>query len=146
MAKKTSAIDLATYPARLFPGLVFLNSGLGKRGLDEEGAKGLQDFAGVALPFVKKLEPTTFGKLLSTAEIVTGAALLTPFVPNVVAGTALAGFGAGFTAMYLRTPGLTEEGSVKPTQDGLPMAKDTWLLGTGLALMLSGAKAFAAKK
>lgn len=127
--------NFALYPARVFPGLVFLNSGIGKLGIDEEGAKGLQDFAGTALPFVKKVPAKIFGRVLAGAEVATAAALLTPLVPNRVAGAALTAFGAGFTAMYLRTPGLTEEGSVRPTDQGLPMLKDTWLLGTGLALM-----------
>lgn len=127
--------NFALYPARVFPGLVFLNSGIGKLGIDEEGGKGLQDFAGTALPFVKKVPAKIFGRVLAGAEVATAAALLTPLVPNRVAGAALTAFGAGFTAMYLRTPGLTEEGSVRPTDQGLPMLKDTWLLGTGLALM-----------
>ena len=127
--------NFSLYPARVFPGLVFLNSGIGKLGIDEDGAKGLQDFAGTALPFVKKIPAKTFGRVLAGSEVATAAALLTPLVPNKVAGAALTAFGAGFTAMYLRTPGLTENGSVRPTDQGLPMLKDTWLLGTGLALL-----------
>ncbi len=127
----------ATYAARFFPGAFFLYSGLNKRKADSETAKGLQEFAAASLPQVKKLSPETFTKLLSTAEIATAAALLTPFVPNKLAGLALTGFGAGFMNMYLRTPGMTQEGSVAPSENGMALAKDSWLLGTGVSLLLS---------
>jgi hypothetical protein len=39
-----------------------------------------------AFPVLGKLAPTTFLRLLAAAEITTGAALLTPAVPNAVAG------------------------------------------------------------
>ena len=130
----------ATYAARLFPGLLFLNSGLGKRNLDAETAAGMQGFASAGIPAVSKLDPKTFGKLLSAGEIATGAALLTPLVPNRVAGAALTAFGAGFMAMYLRAPGQRQEGSLAPSNDGLSLAKDSWLLGIGSALLLAGDK------
>ena len=130
----------ATYAARLFPGLLFLNSGLGKRNLDAETAAGMQGFASAGIPAVSKLDPKTFGKLLSAGEIATGAALLAPVVPNRVAGAALTAFGAGFMSMYLRAPGQRQEGSLAPTQDGMSLAKDSWLLGIGSALLLAGDK------
>ncbi len=130
----------ATYAARIFPGLIFLNSGLGKRNLDAESAAGMQGFAATGIPALAKLEPKTFGKLLSAGEIATGAALLAPFVPNRVAGAALTAFGAGFMSMYLRAPGQRQDGSLAPTQDGMSLAKDSWLLGIGSALLLAGDK------
>ena len=130
----------ATYAARLFPGLLFLNSGLGKRNLDAETAAGMQGFASAGIPAVSKLDPKTFGKLLSAGEIATGAALLAPVLPNRVAGAALTAFGAGFMSMYLRAPGQRQEGSLAPTQDGMSLAKDSWLLGIGSALLLAGDK------
>lgn len=87
-----------------------------------------------------KLDPKTFGKMLSAGEIATGAALLAPVVPNRVAGAALTAFGAGFMSMYLRAPGQRQEGSLAPTQDGMSLAKDSWLLGLGAALLLAGDK------
>ena len=130
----------ATYAARLFPGLLFLNSGLGKRNLDAETAAGMQGFASAGIPAVSKLDPKTFGKLLSAGEIATGAALLAPVLPNRVAGAALTAFGAGFMSMYLRAPGQRQEGSLAPTEDGMSLAKDSWLLGIGAALLLAGDK------
>lgn len=42
--------------------------------------------------------------------------------------------------MYLRTPGMTEADGVRPTQDGTPVAKDSWLLAIAAALLLSGSR------
>ena len=124
---------------RIATGAFILNSGLGKRNADEGTAAGLHGFAASTYPFLKDVPPATFAKALSTAEIVIGAALLTPFVPTVVAGAALTGFSAGLLGLYLRTPGMTKPGrSVAPTQEGLPIAKDVWMLGIGLGLLTSG--------
>ena len=133
-------INAASFAARLFPGLILLTSGLGKRKLDAESVAGLQGFASTGIPAVTKLDPKTFGKMLSAGEIATGAALLAPVVPNRVAGAALTAFGAGFMSMYLRAPGQRQEGSLAPTQDGMSLAKDSWLLGIGAALLLAGDK------
>ena len=121
---------------RIATGAFILNSGLGKRGADEGTAAGLHGFAASTYPVLAKVPPTTFAKALSTTEIAIGAALLTPFVPTVVAGAALTGFSAGLLGLYLRTPGMTKPGkSVAPTQDGLPIAKDVWMFGIGLGLL-----------
>jgi hypothetical protein len=123
---------------RLTTGVFILNSGLSKRHVDEATAAGLHGFANGAYPFLKKVPPTTLVKALSTSEIVLGAALLTPFVPTVVAGAALTGFAAGLVGLYLRTPGMRKPGSLAPTQEGLPIAKDVWMLGIGLGLLTDG--------
>ncbi|QWC83753.1 hypothetical protein KLP28_08840 [Nocardioidaceae bacterium] len=128
-------------PLRLATGAFILNSGLSKRGLPEEAAAGMQGMAANGVPAVKKMSPSTFGRTLSTGEIALGAALLAPVVPSTVAGAALAAFGGGLVRMYLNTPGMTEEGSrVKPSQDGIGIAKDIWLVGAGLTLVASGLK------
>jgi hypothetical protein len=67
-----------------------------------------------------------------------GAAVFLPFVPSVVAGTALTAFSGGLLGLYLRTPGMHEEGSLRPTQQGIPLAKDVWLAGIGASLILDG--------
>ena len=77
-----------------------------------------------------------FAKLLSTAEIALGAALLAPFVPSRLVGLGLAGFSAGLVRMYLKTPGMTQEDGIRPTADGTGLAKDVWLLGIALGLVL----------
>jgi hypothetical protein len=45
-------------------------------------------------------------------------------------------FALGTLGLYLRTPGMREEGSLRPTQQGIPLAKDAWMVGIGLALMI----------
>jgi hypothetical protein len=122
-------------PPRIATGAFILNSGLGKRHADEATAAGLHGFAAGTYPVLKKIPPTTFAKLLSTAEITLGAALLIPLVPTAVAGAALTSFSGGLLGLYLRTPGMTKPGSVAPTQEGLPIAKDVWMFGIGLGLL-----------
>ena len=122
-------------PARVATGAFILNSGLDKSGADEETAKGLHGMASGAYPFLGSQEPRSFVANLSKGEIALGALLLTPFVPTAVAGAALTGFSAALLGMYLRTPGLTREDGVRPTQDGSGSAKDVFMLGVGLSLV-----------
>src|SRR3954454_435820 len=131
-------ITLSEIPARVSAGAFILNSGLGKRRADEATAAGLHGFAAGTYPFLKSVPPQQFAKYLSTAEIAIGAALLTPFVPTVVAGAALTAFSGGLLGLYLRTPGMRKEGSLAPTQEGLALAKDAWLAGIGLSILLRG--------
>ncbi|GAA5148471.1 hypothetical protein GCM10023340_22330 [Nocardioides marinquilinus] len=132
-------MNLSHVPLRLATGAFILNSGLGKRNLPAEAAAGLQGMAANGVPQVTKLSPTAFGKALSTGEIALGAALLAPVVPSTVAGAGLVAFSGGLLNMYLNTPGMTAEGSkVRPSEQGIAIAKDVWLLGAGLTLLASG--------
>lgn len=132
--------NLSHIPLRLTTGAFILNSGLGKRGLDADSAAGMQQMAQNAVPQVEQIESEKFGKWLSYAEIGLGAALLTPFVPSRLVGLGLAAFSGGLVAMYLKTPGMTQEDGVRPTQDGTAVAKDVWMLGIALALILDKPK------
>lgn len=123
-------------PGRLATGAFILNSGLGKRNADRQTAEALHGMAKNAYPFLGRLDPETFVKLLSTGEIALGTALLLPIVPSVLAGAALTGFSGGLLGMYARTPGMTKEGGVLPTEQGIAMAKDVWMAGIGLSLVL----------
>ena len=123
-------------PLRLATGAFILNSGLTKRNADKETAQQLHGFAGTAYPQFQDTEPEQFAKMLSAGEIAVGAALLTPFVPTGVAGAALTGFAGLLGRLYWRTPGLHEEGNPRPTQQGIPVAKDVWMLAIGSALVL----------
>ncbi|SEG43139.1 hypothetical protein SAMN05444920_1021008 [Nonomuraea solani] len=123
-------------PGRLAAAAVILNSGLGKAGADAETAAGLQGMATTAYPFLGRMDPVTFARLLSRGEIVLGAALLAPFVPSLLAGAALTGFAASLLGLYVKVPGLRQEGSLRPTQQGIGMVKDLWLLGIGLGLVI----------
>lgn len=120
---------------RLAAGAIILNSGLEKSAADEETAQGLQGMAATAYPPLGELEPKQFVDMLSRAEIALGAALITPLVPTGLAAAGLTAFSSGLLGLYARVPGLRHPGSIRPTQDGLPIAKDVWLLGIGLGLL-----------
>jgi hypothetical protein len=123
-------------PPRLITGAYFLNAGLSKRGADNATAGQLHGFAAGTYPFFGKLDAKRFTGLLSTAEIAIGTALVLPVVPAWLAGAGLTAFALGTMGLYLRTPGMRQEGSMRPTQQGIPLAKDAWMVGIGLALMV----------
>ena len=131
-------ITLTEIAPRISAGAFILNSGLGKRGADAQAAAGMHGFAAGTYPFLKSMPPEKFASALSTSEIVIGAALLTPFVPTAVAGAALTAFSGGLLGLYLRTPGMRKPGSLAPTEQGLAIAKDSWLLGIGIGLLTRG--------
>ena len=62
--------------------------------------------------------------------------MLLPIVPTALAGLGLAGFSAGLLGLYLRIPGMRQNGSLRPTAQGTPLAKDAWLLGIGLSFVV----------
>lgn len=136
MALKITARELAP---RIATGAYILNSGRQKRRADEETAKRLHTVASGTYPFLKNLDPATFVRLLSTAEIGLGAALLVPFVPAALAGAALTAFSGGLLGIYLRTPGMRKPGSLAPTPAGLAISKDVWMFGIGLGLLTDAA-------
>jgi hypothetical protein len=131
-------ITLSEIAPRISAGAFILNSGLSKREVDEASAAGIHGFAAGTYPFLAKLQPRQFARLLSTTEIAIGTMLLTPFVPTAVAGAALTVFSGGLLGLYLRTPGMRKPGSMAPTEQGLPIAKDIWLLGIGIGLLTRG--------
>ena len=131
-------MKLAHLPLRVATGAYILNSGMSKQGLEGQAAEGVHGMAVNAIPPLKKIPPEQFARVLSTGEIALGAALLVPFVPSALVGAALAGFSAGLVRLYLNTPGMRQAGSIKPTQEGIGLAKDVWLLGAGLTLLLDG--------
>ncbi|HEX6497884.1 MAG TPA: hypothetical protein VF054_02510 [Micromonosporaceae bacterium] len=128
----------AHLPLRLATGAYILNSGLTKRDLEGQPAAGLQGMAANAFPMVRRMPPERFARLLSVGEIALGTALLAPLVPSALAGLGLAAFGGGLVRLYLKTPGMHEPGDVRPTPQGIGLAKDVWLLGAGLTLLFDG--------
>ncbi|MBD5787157.1 hypothetical protein IF650_13300 [Cellulosimicrobium terreum] len=128
-------VKLRQYIPRLAAGLFILNSGLGKRGADEQSAQAYHGMAAGTYPFLEEIEPQQFAKTLSTAEIALGAALVTPFVPTALVAPALGAFSAGLVGMYLKTPGMTQEDGVRPTPEGIGLAKDIFLLGIAGGLL-----------
>lgn len=124
-------------PLRVATGAFILNSGINKwKTTDEEVPKRIHELASNAYPQFESVDPKMFTKSLAGAEIALGAALLTPFVSPAAAGAALTAFSGGLVGLYLRTPGMREDGSLRPSQNGTAVAKDIWMLGIGTALLL----------
>jgi hypothetical protein len=123
-------------PQRIAAGAFILNSGVSKWSADEETAAQLHGFAVGTYPFLAKLKPKDFVRLLAGVEIALGAALLVPVVPSAVAGAGLSAFSGGLLGLYARTPGMRKDGSPLPTQQGIPLAKDVWMMGIGLGLII----------
>ncbi len=126
-------------PARLAAGAFIVNAGVGKWSADQEAANRLHAMAVGTYPFLSSIEPEDFVKMLAAGEIAIGSLLLLPVVPAALAGAALTAFSGGLLGLYLRTPGMRREGSLRPSQQGTALAKDVWLLGIGVGLMLDAA-------
>lgn len=122
---------------RTTAGAFILNSGLGKAKMDEGTYGYLKGMASTGVPQVNKLSDKQFGQALTAAEIALGAALLCPIVPAKVAGLGLAGFGAGMLTMYFKNDDMTLEDGIRPSQEGTALAKDIFLVSSGLALITS---------
>jgi uncharacterized membrane protein YphA (DoxX/SURF4 family) len=133
-----SRSTLRQLPMRIATGAFVLNSGLGKLAADETMAEQLHGFAAGTYPAIGKLDPKQFATLLALGEIATGTALLIPVMPAAVAGLGLSVFAGGLLGLYLKTPGMRKEGSLRPTEQGTALAKDVWLLGIGLSLVIDG--------
>jgi uncharacterized membrane protein YphA (DoxX/SURF4 family) len=123
-------------PPRIATGAFILNSGIGKLSADEETAAQLHGFAAGTYPFLKNMKPRDFAKLVGYSEIALGAALLIPVVPAFVAGAGLAAFSGGLLGLYAKTPGMRRPGTPLPTEQGIALAKDVWMTGIGLGLMI----------
>lgn len=126
---------LASMLLRIPTGLFIANSGINKLGLEGEGAEGLQNMAAVGIPAVKEIDADTFAKIISASEIGVGSALLAPFIPNRLAGLGLTTFACGLLTIYFRGEDNTESDGIRPSSDGTPLAKDSWLAAIGAALM-----------
>jgi hypothetical protein len=130
------SIKASHLPPRIAAGAFILNSGVGKWSADEETAAQLHGFASGAYPFLSKLKPKDFVRLLAASEIALGAALLVPVIPSAVVGAGLTAFSGGLLGLYARTPGMRKDGTPFPTQQGIAIAKDVWMLGIGLGLVI----------
>ena len=122
-------------PGRLSTGAFILNAGVGKLSVDEQTAARLHGMAVGTYPFLAQLKPKDFARLLAVSEIALGSALLLPVVPAGLAGAALTAFSGGLLGLYLKTPGMRNDGSLRPSQQGTALAKDVWMLGIGLGLV-----------
>ncbi|GAA5190112.1 hypothetical protein GCM10023322_44460 [Rugosimonospora acidiphila] len=127
---------LSHFPLRVAIGAFFLNSGLSKWNLEGQAAEGMHGMAAAAVPPLGRVRPATFARVLAMTEIALGGALIVPLVPSALVGTGLCGFGGGLMRLYWSTPGTHQPGNPRPTQQGIPLAKDSWLVGAGLTLLL----------
>lgn len=128
-------ISLAHLPARLAAGVYIAHSGITKWNGDEATAVAVHGMAVGTYPFLAKLEPRRFLRLLAAGEIAVGVAVALPIVPARAAGAALTAFSTALLGLYARTPGLRKPRSIWPTQQGIPISKDVWLLGIGVSLV-----------
>jgi hypothetical protein len=125
-------------PLRVGAGLFILDSGRGKVRMEATPAAQTHGFAASAYPLLGKVEPRVFVRVLGAGELALGTALLIPVVPSALVGWGLTAFSTGLLGLYLRTPGLRRERSLRPTEQGLAIAKDIWLLAIGAALAVDG--------
>ncbi|GAB2800392.1 hypothetical protein GCM10027176_00500 [Actinoallomurus bryophytorum] len=128
-----------TAPGRVATGAYILHTGLEKLNGGDERATGVHRTAANAFPFLEAVPPRRFLRALAIAEIATGTALLAPVVPAALAGAALTGFSGSLLAMYMRTPAMRRPGSIWPSQGGVAVSKDVWMLGIGLGLLADAA-------
>src|SRR5699024_9137822 len=135
---KEQVMKLSTALLRAVPGAFILNSGIGKLGMDEETAAGLQQMAANGVPMVENLTASQFGKFLSYGEIAVGSALLLPFVPTRIAGAGPTTFAVVLGSNFSSDDPRTKDAGVRPSEDGSAVARDTWLASIGLGLVLSG--------
>jgi uncharacterized membrane protein YphA (DoxX/SURF4 family) len=128
-------MKLREVPSRVVTGVFILHSGWDKWNGTEATAEAVHGMAAGTYPVFGSMAPTQFLRLLAAGEIATGVILLTPMVPTAVAGATLTGFAGALMGLYIRTPGLRKPGSVWPTQQGIAISKDMWLVGVGLGLI-----------
>lgn len=132
------AAKLRRAPVRLATGAYILNSGLSKLKGDEQTAQGVHGMAVGAYPFLSRMKPKAFLTLLGAGETTIGALLLLPVIPAGLAGIALTGFAGSLLGMYVRTPALHDK-YLRPTQTGSAIAKDAWMAGIGIGLIIDAA-------
>lgn len=132
------AAKLRRAPIRIATGAFILNSGIAKLQADEGTAAAVHGMGAGAYPVLKKIDPKVFIKVLAAGEIAVGAALLLPIVPAGLAGIALTGLAGSLLGMYVRTPSLHDK-YLRPTQGGTAIAKDVWMLGSGISLIVDAA-------
>jgi hypothetical protein len=132
-------IKLSHLPLRLATGAFLVNSGMTKLSLPEEEAKRFHELAAERLPVVGQVSPALFGRALAIGELAVAGALLVPLVPAGVAGAALGAFSGGLLWLYAKTPGMHEEASLRPTPQGLVVAKDVWMAGIAASLLIDDA-------
>lgn len=123
---------------RAIPGAFIANSGAGKIGMPADASAGIQQYAATGVPFVKAIPAEKFGTVLGASEVGLGALLLAPFVSSRVAGAGLTAFSAGLLSLYFANPENTQKDGIRPSEEGLSLSKDFFMLAIGLGLLFDG--------
>lgn len=130
------AAKIRRAPLRAATGAFILNSGISKLNADEDTAKGTHGMAAGAYPALSNVDHKVFTRGLAIAETALGTALLLPIAPAGLVGAGLIAFSGGLLTMWYRTPGMRQEGSLRPTSQGIAIAKDSWMMGIGASLLI----------
>jgi hypothetical protein len=124
-------------PVRAVTGAYILSTGLDKLQAGDETTKGVHGLASSAYPQIEKVDPKLFTRGLGVTEVTMGGMLLLPVVPPAVVGAGLIAFSSGLITLYWKSPGLRRgPNDPRPSQDGVAIAKDAWMLGIGASLLL----------
>ena len=128
-------LHLRRVPERVATGAYILHAGWGKWHGTEQQATAMHSVAANAFPLLAGIPPQRFLRLLAAGELATGVALLTPLLPDSLAGAVLTAFSGTLLTMYWRTPTMRRPGSIWPTPAGIGVSKDVWMLGIGLGMV-----------
>ncbi len=132
------AAKLRRAPGRIAAGAFILNAGITKLSGTAETAKAVHAAACGSYPMFRRVPAPLFLRLLAVAEILVGSLLLLPLVGAPLAGLALTSFAGSLLGLYVRTPSMHDD-KFRPTQQGTPLAKDLWMAGIGLSLLIDAA-------
>lgn len=124
------------WPIRVAFGLFFAHVAATHWDLDTQSETALHRFACSGYPFLKKVSPKLFVKGMFASEVGVATALLVPVVPPVIGASALTAFGSGLMGVYAKAPGLRREHSVRPSEFGMAMAKDSWMVAAGASVLI----------
>ena len=98
----------------------------------------MHGFAAGTYPFLKNLPPQQFAKAAVDVRDRRRRGAADPVRADRRRRGGADGFSGGLLGLYLRTPGMRKPGSLAPTEQGLAIAKDSWLLGIGIGLLTRG--------
>lgn len=101
------SIKVRRIPGRVATGSYILDSGLSILSAEDQAAAKLHGMATGSYPALKRVDPKLFTAILAV----------------------------DLTGLYLRTPGMRQQGSLRPAEDGLALAKDVWMLGIAAGLL-----------
>lgn len=127
---------LSNAPIRVTAGTYILNAGVAKL-RSRQGSSNLHELATMAYPVVAGVDEDRFWRMVGTVETVLGSALLVPFVRPRLVGAVLLAYAAWSLGMDARLEYFRLGPSdPRPSHEGLGVAKDVWLAGIAVNLLL----------